>query len=135
MVALLTPALSATASMLTAPNPRSRSSSAAASRIACRAFSLRGRPRLGVSALASLSTFALPGCERRLALRVFVLARCRLAEAGEVNGARRRRARPRTAVLGRATSSRPETGAHVVAGGPLGLTDVLLPGGDGEVPH
>src|SRR5580692_12993586 len=48
MVALLTPARSATASMLTADRPRVSSSSAAASMIALRAFSLRGRPRAGV---------------------------------------------------------------------------------------
>src|ERR1700733_2703477 len=55
MVALLTPARSATASMLTADRPRASSSSAAASRIASRAFSLRGRPRRGASAVASSS--------------------------------------------------------------------------------
>src|SRR5580698_2985103 len=58
MVALLTPARSATASMLTADRPRASSSSAAASRIASRAFSLRGRPRRGASAVASSSAAA-----------------------------------------------------------------------------
>src|ERR1700683_3573590 len=58
MVALLTPARSATASMLTADRPRASSSSAAASRIARRAFSLRGRPRRGASAVASSSAAA-----------------------------------------------------------------------------
>src|ERR1700683_3588664 len=58
MVALLTPARSATASMLTAERPRASSSSAAASRIASRAFSLRGRPRRGASAVVSSSAAA-----------------------------------------------------------------------------
>src|SRR6202042_3796433 len=58
MVALLPPARSATASMLTADRPRASSSSAAASKIASRAFSLRGRPRRGASAVASSSAAA-----------------------------------------------------------------------------
>src|SRR5579871_2738751 len=45
MVALLTPALSATASMLTADRPLASRSCAAASRIALCAAWLRGRPR------------------------------------------------------------------------------------------
>src|SRR5436190_12093564 len=45
MVALLADAFSAIASMLTASGPRSSISSEAAPRMACRAFSLRGRPR------------------------------------------------------------------------------------------
>src|ERR1700756_3675744 len=45
MVALLTPACSATASMLTADRPHASRRSAAAARIAWWACSLRGRPR------------------------------------------------------------------------------------------
>src|ERR1700685_2617883 len=62
MVALLTPARSATASMLTADRPRASSSSAAASRIASRAFSLRGRPRRGASGAASSSAARSSAC-------------------------------------------------------------------------
>jgi len=45
MVALLTPARRATSSMLIGCSPWSSRSSMAATRIAWRAFSLRGRPR------------------------------------------------------------------------------------------
>src|SRR5829696_7851100 len=84
MVALLTPAVSATASMLTAPSPRSSSNSAAASRIAWRAFSLRGRPRFGAAADALPSTvMPLSAGERRLARPLVGLGRRRSAEAGE----------------------------------------------------
>src|SRR3954452_8614323 len=84
MVALLTPAVSATASMLTAPSPRDSSSSAAASRIAWRAFSLRGRPRFGAAADALPSTvMPLSAGERRLARPLVVVGRRRRAEAGE----------------------------------------------------
>src|SRR5580698_9893871 len=66
MVALLTPARSATASMLTADRPRASSSSAAASRIASRAFSLRGRPRRGASAACITETMPLVSMNRYL---------------------------------------------------------------------
>src|SRR5437868_12234910 len=55
MVALLAPARPATSSMFTASRPCSRSSSSAAARIACRVFSLRGRP-LGRGALDTPAT-------------------------------------------------------------------------------
>src|SRR6204780_5161412 len=58
MVALLTPARSATASMLTADRPPAGGSSAPGSRTPTRAFSLRGRPRRGSSAVASSSAAA-----------------------------------------------------------------------------
>src|SRR4051794_40034187 len=54
MVALLTPARAATASMFTAARPCSRSSSAAAVRMALLACSLRGRPRCWATVAPSL---------------------------------------------------------------------------------
>ena len=87
--------------MLTARSPRASSSSAAASRIALRAFSLRGRPRRGLGGCLAVMR-GLPGAHRRLARPAAVCAehrrtgrRCRGARspAPRPGSARRRRAR------------------------------------------